>query len=241
MSNSPPPSSETALPPLTLIVASSPSLGIGLRGTLPWPPLKSDLQFFARVTKRPPPSSSSPATQNFPQQPVGEQSKVLRNAVVMGRKTYDSIPSKFRPLKDRYNVVITRTPKKLSDSNRGAGNSGLITATSLPSGLQQLQAQHGETLGRVFVIGGAEIYKQVLRMSECERVLWTRLEMEWECDTFFPEGVVMNGVKEGDEGENGWRRRTKRELEEWTGEEGLGSPKKEGNVEFEISMWERET
>ncbi|KAI4167107.1 MAG: hypothetical protein LQ343_007469 [Gyalolechia ehrenbergii] len=240
MLNSTPPSLETILPPLTLIVASTPSLGIGLRGTFPWPPLKSDLQFFARVTKRPPPASSSSAISKSPQQPTGEQSRSLRNAVIMGRKTYYSIPPKFRPLKDRYNVVITRSPEQFSDLNQGAGDSGFITASSISSGLQQLQAQHGKTLGRVFVIGGAEIYKQVLELRECERILWTRLRREWECDTFFPEGMVTNGVKEGGKGENGWRRRTKRELEEWTGDEGLGGPRKEGEVEFEISMWERE-
>lgn len=158
----------------------------------------------------------------------------------MGRKTYDSIPPKFRPLKDRYNIIITRTPERFSDSNQGVGINAPIAASSIPSGLQKLQARHGETLGRVFVIGGAEIYKQVLGMQECGRVLWTRLGGEWECDTYFPEGVVVNGVEEVGKTENGWRRRTKRELEEWTGEDGLGGPRKEGEVEFEVSMWERE-
>ncbi|KAL8938363.1 MAG: hypothetical protein Q9211_003238 [Gyalolechia sp. 1 TL-2023] len=240
MSNSTPPSSEITLPHLTLIVASTPSLGIGLRGTLPWPPLKPDIQFFARVTRRPPPSSSSSATPEPPLDSAGKQSKPLRNAVIMGRKTYDSIPPKFRPLRDRHNVVITRSPEKVSDSDQGPGNSAVIAVSSISYGLQQLQMQQGETLGRVFVIGGAEIYKQALRMPECERVLWTRLGMEWECDTFFPEGVVLDGVEEGRMGENGWRRRTKGELERWTGEEGLGGPRKEGDIEFAISMWERE-
>ncbi|KAK0511706.1 hypothetical protein JMJ35_006279 [Cladonia borealis] len=61
------------LPPLTLIVATTPHLGIGLRSSLPWPPLKPDLALFARVTKRPPPiPTSSPSTttttttSNFP-------------------------------------------------------------------------------------------------------------------------------------------------------------------------------
>lgn len=158
----------------------------------------------------------------------------------MGRKTYDSIPPKFRPLKDRYNVVITRTPENFSESIEGGGNGTIIAASSISSGLQQLQAQHGETLGRVFVIGGAEIYRQVLGIRECERVLWTRLGSDWECDTFFPEGVVTDGIGEGGRTENGWRRMTRRELEGWTGEENLGGPRKEGEIEFEVSMWERE-
>lgn len=76
-------------------------------------------------------------------------------------------------------------------------------------------------------------------MRECERVLWTRLNGEWECDTWFPEGTIGDGVEEGELGKNGWRRRTRRELEEWVGEKSVGGLRKEGEVEFEVSMWER--
>ena len=158
----------------------------------------------------------------------------------MGRKTFDSIPPKNRPLKDRYNVVVSRNPTSFLDSHPGTSDGGVIAVSSISSGLQQLQSQNGETLGRVFVIGGAEIYKEVLKMRECDRVLWTRLDGEWDCDTWFPEGVIGDGVAEGGQGENGWRRRTRRELEEWTGEDGVGGPRKEGEVDFEISMWERQ-
>ncbi|KAF4217995.1 hypothetical protein CNMCM8980_005379 [Aspergillus fumigatiaffinis] len=84
--------------PLTLIVATTPirtsenlptRLGIGLHGTLPWPRIKADMAFFARATSRPP----RPGT---------------TNAIVMGRKTYDSLPQHLRPLAKRINVVITR-------------------------------------------------------------------------------------------------------------------------------------
>ena len=54
----PPPPPCHPSPPFTLIVATTPTLGIGLRGTLPWPPLKPDLRLFARVTKRAPPARS---------------------------------------------------------------------------------------------------------------------------------------------------------------------------------------
>ncbi|KAF4269981.1 hypothetical protein CNMCM8812_001295 [Aspergillus fumigatus] len=84
--------------PLTLIVATTPirtsenlptRLGIGLHGTLPWPRIKADMAFFARATSRPP----RPGT---------------TNAIIMGRKTYDSLPQNLRPLAKRINVVITR-------------------------------------------------------------------------------------------------------------------------------------
>ncbi|KAL4807311.1 dihydrofolate reductase-like domain-containing protein [Aspergillus unguis] len=95
--------------PLTLIVATttSPSsgtrLGIGLNGTLPWSRIKTDMSFFARVTARPPALSSSPSQ---PGHGPGIQTRT--NAVIMGRKTYDSVPLKLRPLGKRLNVVVSR-------------------------------------------------------------------------------------------------------------------------------------
>ncbi|POR33494.1 Uncharacterized protein TPAR_06305, partial [Tolypocladium paradoxum] len=78
---------------LTLIVAATRSMGIGARGAMPWNGLSREMQYFARVTTRLPPQSPPGAV----------------NAVIMGRKTWDSIPPRFRPLKDRLNIVITRS------------------------------------------------------------------------------------------------------------------------------------
>ncbi|KKZ64030.1 hypothetical protein EMCG_01691 [[Emmonsia] crescens] len=113
------------LPPLTLIVATTPittplstsnspsnpssspprprrRLGIGYANSLPWPRIKTDMTFFSRVTTRaspPPPPTSLPS-----------EIKCISavNAVIMGRKTYDSLPARFRPLPGRVNVVVTR-------------------------------------------------------------------------------------------------------------------------------------
>ena len=86
---------------LYLIVATSisPPLGIGLKNSLPWKPIKSDMAFFQSVTR-----DTRPAL------PPGfyiAPSKSI-NAVIMGRRTYFSIPPKFRPLSDRINIVLTR-------------------------------------------------------------------------------------------------------------------------------------
>ncbi|KAL4749231.1 dihydrofolate reductase-like domain-containing protein [Aspergillus terricola var. indicus] len=93
--------------PLTLVVATTPvslptpghgfRLGIGANGTLPWPRIKADMSFFARVTARPPTS-------------ISISNKPRTNALIMGRKTYDSIPPRLRPLGKRLNVVISRDP-----------------------------------------------------------------------------------------------------------------------------------
>lgn len=97
-----------------------------------------------------------------------------------------------------------------------------------------MELGRGVRLGRVFVIGGAEIYRIALGM-ECERVLWTRLGREFECDTFFPEGVL----EDADAGGGEWERKSSGELDEWTGEEGAGESRQEKDIEFRVVMMER--
>ena len=72
---------------LTLIVAATKANGIGQNGNLPWR-LPKEMSYFAKVTSH---------------APEGKQ-----NRVIMGRKTWESIPAKFRPLRDRLNVVLSR-------------------------------------------------------------------------------------------------------------------------------------
>lgn len=76
-----------AMAGLTLIVAATASNGIGHSSHLPWR-LPLEMAYFARVTSN--------------------AAEGKKNAVVMGRKTWESIPPKYRPLKDRVNVVISR-------------------------------------------------------------------------------------------------------------------------------------
>jgi dihydrofolate reductase len=95
--------------PIYLIVATTlkaSRLGIGFQNSLPWPMIKSDMQFFAKVTKE----SRAPSLATTS---TGNDDRV--NAVIMGRKTFESIPAKFRPLGGRMNVVISRTkPSELA-------------------------------------------------------------------------------------------------------------------------------
>ena len=73
---------------VNLIVAACEGMGIGLNGTLPWR-LKEEMKYFSKMTKS-----------------VSCSDK--RNAVIMGRKTWLSIPEKFRPLPGRLNIVLSR-------------------------------------------------------------------------------------------------------------------------------------
>ena len=78
----------TARPFQVVVAATKDEMGIGFEGGLPWR-LPKDMAYFKAVTAQ----VSEPGT---------------RNAVIMGRKTWESIPSKFRPLPGRLNVVLSR-------------------------------------------------------------------------------------------------------------------------------------
>lgn len=76
-------------PALTIVVAATNRLGIGQNNGLPWR-LKQEMAYFAKLTSTIP------------------EGKTGTNAVIMGRNTWESIPAKFRPLKNRLNIVLSR-------------------------------------------------------------------------------------------------------------------------------------
>ncbi|EME84672.1 uncharacterized protein MYCFIDRAFT_135158 [Pseudocercospora fijiensis CIRAD86] len=154
--------------PLTIIVAATAKNGIGKNNGLPWPMLKKDMAFFARVTKRSILSGAS------------------RNVVIMGRKTWESIPPKRRPLADRTNIVISSQDHSQLDGV----SDDVVVASDILSGLRSLELsiRDGRALpaGRIFVIGGSSIYKSALELPQTNRILLTRIGKEYDCDTFFP-------------------------------------------------------
>lgn len=95
----------------------------------------------------------------------------LGHPVVMGRRTWDSLPVRFRPLPGRRNVVVTRQP--------GLACPGAETAASLPAALALL---HG--VPRVCVIGGGELYAQALPLAQVMEL--TEIDADLPGDTFFP-------------------------------------------------------
>ncbi|KAI0386125.1 dihydrofolate reductase-like domain-containing protein [Hypomontagnella monticulosa] len=223
------------LPPeLTIIVAATRNMGIGRAGTLPWTGLKKEMAYFARVTKRLPqvPTSSSLLA---PSSPSAAASTM--NAVIMGRKTWDSIPPKFRPLKGRLNIVISRSHPDSSPEQQqqqeAQVDEGPVRVGSLDQALAYLQVASG--VGRAFVIGGAQIYGAALHHREVKRVLLTRvLSPDFECDTFFP--LKLQG---GEEAKSGWAQRSKEELDAWAGETVPAGEQEENGTKYEFEMWER--
>ena len=129
---------------LKLIYARSRNGVIGRQGQLPWH-LPADLAHFKQTT--------------------------LGQAVVMGRKTWDSLPERFRPLPGRTNIVITR--------QTGWQAPGALVAHSLA----QAMALCPEP-GPLWVIGGAEIYTQALPLAST--VVVTEIDIDVEGDAHAP-------------------------------------------------------
>ena len=99
------------------------------------------------------------------------QKLTIGHTVVMGRKTWESIPEKFRPLPGRANVVITRDPSFIAV--------GAYTARTLDEAISRTGSKS------VFIIGGALIYKQYL--PKADRLELTHIDTSSGGDTFFPE------------------------------------------------------
>jgi dihydrofolate reductase len=197
-------------PTLTLILAATPSLGIGKNGTLPWPQLKKEMGYFARVTKRVPPGSNR------------------INAVLMGRKTWDSIPPNFRPLKDRLNIVVTRDVAAF-EKTLDAGDSGVMVAPGIVRALARLEER--ADVERVFVIGGASVYTTALELPQTKNVLLTKINEEFECDTYFPVNLEEAAV---------WRKADRERLGDFVGEKVQEGAVEEKGVRFEFCLFERD-
>lgn len=118
-----------------VVVAATKDMGIGKDGKLPWK-LPSDLKFFKDVT-------------------LTTSDSGKKNAVIMGRKTWESIPLQNRPLPGRLNVVLTR-----SGSFDIATAENVVICGSLTSALELLAASpYCLSIEKVFVIGGGQIFR----------------------------------------------------------------------------------
>lgn len=150
---------------LVVVVARARNGVIGIDNRLPWH-LPEDLKHFKALT--------------------------TGNAVIMGRKTWESLPPKFRPLPGRLNIVVTRDRSYVAD--------GATVAHSLP----QAVAAAGDS--RAFVIGGAEIYAQALPLAT--RLEITEVDADVAGDAFFPApdaGVWREAAREAHASANGLR------------------------------------
>ncbi|CAL1686369.1 unnamed protein product [Lasius platythorax] len=145
------------LPKLELIAAACENMGIGINGDLPWR-LKTEMAFFTRMT-------------------TDTKNKNKKNVVLMGRRTWDCIPEKYRPLQNRINMVLTSQSLDYGDK--------AITCKSIPHAIKVITDMQNQ-VERVWVIGGSSVYKSTMESPYFGRLYLTRIKKKFECDTFFP-------------------------------------------------------
>ena len=140
----------------SIIVAFDSQYGIGKNGQLAWN-LSMDIKHFKEITTA-----------------VTDPNK--KNALIMGRKTWESLPQKFRPLPGRVNLVLSKLGKLDLPS-------GVLCSQSLDEALDQLSIPGIEN---IFVIGGAQIYALAMEHPLCQKLYVTHVQGEHGCDAFFP-------------------------------------------------------
>lgn len=144
---------------VNIIVAMSSNFVIGKNNDLPWR-LPSDMKYFKEMTSG--------------------------HTVVMGRKCWESIPEKFRPLPQRKNIVVSRNEHYVAK--------GALVTNSLVSILKS----HENSGEEVFIIGGAELYKEAFNYAN--RLYLTQIYSEVEGDVYL-EGLDLSkwGLKDSSE------------------------------------------
>lgn len=131
---------------ISLIVARAQNGAIGRDGDMPWD-LPEDLAMFQRETRG--------------------------GAVIMGRRTWESLPVAYRPLKGRFNVVVTRSALVGPDAVVGSIDAAIAACAA-------------GNYTRIYGIGGAGIYKAMLPLAH--RLLITEVALDVsDADTFFPD------------------------------------------------------
>lgn len=132
----------------SVIVAIDENNGIGKGGKIPWRN-REDMEHFKSVT-------------------IGSGN----NTIIMGRKTYESLPKSMRPLPHRRNIVISST---VID--------GVETVASLAKALQMSQSSP-----TTFVVGGQRLYEEAVRKYWylCDSIMVSHIKGSYDCDVFFP-------------------------------------------------------
>ncbi|KAJ8923883.1 hypothetical protein NQ315_006659 [Exocentrus adspersus] len=171
---------------LNLIAAACENMGIGKDNTLPWN-LRTEMNFFTRMTSS-----------------IIDTNTMKKNVVIMGRRTWESIPDKFKPLSNRMNFILSKSDLDLKNYR------DVYSFKSLEQCLEKLKCPEFQDLYEsVWVIGGSNVYKECMESEHFYRLYLTQILKNFECDTFFPKipdnlvTIRDSIVPEGVQSENG--------------------------------------
>ncbi len=135
-----------------LIVAKAKNDVIGKDNDLIWH-LPADMRFFTQSTKG--------------------------QVVVMGRKNWDSIPAKYRPLSDRINVVVTR--------NKEFSHPDCVVFHSIEEAINHYKGENSSGSQDLYIIGGGQIYAYCMENDLLDEMLVTFIDHSFDGDTYFPQ------------------------------------------------------
>lgn len=147
-------------PSFSIIAAMDEKRGIGKNNQLPWK-INRDMAYFKTLT-----TAAQPGKQNL---------------VIMGRKTWESLPKTYRPLPNRINVVLSKNDNIYLPLNVLAFRSFDV----LINNLAKLQRTHN--IESIFIIGGGNIYREAIKHPYCDTLYLTHIHGNYHADTFFPE------------------------------------------------------
>lgn len=148
---------------ISIVVAMDEQRGIGKNGRLPWPRIPEDMRRFRDLT--------------------------IGHPVIMGRKTWDSLDERYKPLPQRLNIIVTR--------NDGLVTEGAKIARSLEAAITMAQLVKER---EIFIIGGGQIYEGALPLVN--KLHLTIVRGDFGADTFFPDYSDFDRIVEEIEGQS---------------------------------------
>ena len=172
----------------SIILAVDEKNGIGRDNSLAWS-ISADMKYFKNITTK-------------------TQDLAKHNAVIMGRRTWESIPRKFRPLPQRVNCILTR---QIQNDDIGSPiDDFVLYFNSLEHCISELESR--QNVEEIFIIWWAHLYNQVLNHEMLDKIYLTKVKWDHSCDVFF------DGIPEHDfvvESYNDWEKEKDIEYSFW--------------------------
>lgn len=128
--------------------------------TMPWK-INADVNYFKEITTK-------------------TEDLAKHNAVIMWRKTWESIPSKFKPLSDRINCIISTSIKQ--ENNNSKIDDFVLYYNSLDNALNELEKK--ENVENIFIIWWSKIFDEALKHKNVDKIYLTEIDWDFDCDTF---------------------------------------------------------
>jgi len=154
----------------SLILACTIEGGIGLNNKIPWY-IPEDLKLFKKITS-------------------DSNCYIKKNAIIMGRNTWDSLP--YKPLKDRINIIITSNPKIINSNNND-----IFAFSNLDSAFYY--CDNNVHIDKIFIIGGKSLYDLCLNnekyLKKLDYIHLSIIKEKKKCDTFINLRQILKKFK----------------------------------------------